>query len=266
MKTITPKIMRYAPTFSVRTANEESRVLTFSIATESVALDNGVLISEGMDAVRYLENPIVLADHNYTKKIGRTIALRNTGDAWEADVEFPPREVSEEADDAYRFLRWSGFGAASVGFVVTKMNREPSPELVRKYKLPERGGWIGEKWQLLEWSIVGVGSDPLAIMHAGGAEARAFRSAMAKANLAHWRTFTTNEGQRMDDETADSQETTESGGDGMAMLGEKIDALTSAVSVLAKKLDQAIGSKEAEPVEEPRSAFDWSAILDRVTI
>lgn len=188
MKTLELKPARFSQAFSVRAAGDEaSRVLTFTIATERVALDDGVLIADGADFARYLENPIVFSDHKGTceSKVGRTIAIRRIDGGWESDIEFAPPEVSEDAEEVFQFLKWAGFGAVSIGFIVTKMNRDPSAELRVKYALPKYG-WIGETWQLLETSVVGVGADPGALAHMAGPNGRAMRQAYTEAFLRKW--------------------------------------------------------------------------------
>lgn len=188
MKTLELKPARFSQAFSVRAAGDEaSRVLTFTIATERVALDDGVLLADGADFARYLENPIVFSDHKGTceSKVGRTIAIRRIDGGWESDIEFAPPEVSEDAEEVFQFLKWAGFGAVSIGFIVTKMNRDPSAELRVKYALPKYG-WIGETWQLLETSVVGVGADPGALAHMAGPNGRAMRQAYTEAFLRKW--------------------------------------------------------------------------------
>lgn len=188
MKTLELKPKRFSQSFSVRAADDPaSRVLTFTIATERVALDDGVLLADGADFARYLENPIVFSDHKGTceSKVGKTIAIRRIPGGWESDIEFAPAEVSDDAERVFRFLKWSGFGAVSIGFIVTRMNRDPSPELRAKYALPKYG-WIGETWQLLETSVVGVGADPGALAHMAGPKGRAMRQAYTEAFLRKW--------------------------------------------------------------------------------
>lgn len=187
-ETLTLKNRQYYPRFGVRQAGApEDRTLTFTFMTESVALDDGVLIADGMDAARFLSSPTFFLDHctDVEHKAGVVTAIRQTATGWEGDFKFAPADISPEADQAYRFLTWSGHGACSIGFVVTEMDRDPLPEDRAKYGLP-RYGWIGRKWQLLEISIVGVGADPGAIMHSGGAKARAVRAAFAEAALDRW--------------------------------------------------------------------------------
>ena len=232
MKTLELKPARFSQSFSVRAAEDPaSRVLTFTIATERVALDDGVLLADGADFARYLENPIVFSDHRGTceSKVGKTIAIRRIPGGWESDIEFAPAEVSDDAERVFRFLKWSGFGAVSIGFIVTKMNRDPSPELRTKYALPKYG-WIGETWQLLETSVVGVGADPGALAHMAGPNGRAMRQAYTEAFLRKWEATKTT--------TTDV----------------RVDAPVVATETATGENPAAVVARNPEPVVEPATA------------
>lgn len=165
---------------------EISRIRTFTASTSRVALDDGVLLPEGMDASMFDSRPVVLWAHDdYDLGIGRVLGRRRAADyeGWEMDVEFAPREVNEFADDVLRFIDWAGFGACSIRFNVVELDREPEPAELIKYGLP-RYGWIARKWQLLELSICNVQADPGALMK--GVAAGAFSARTADALSRRW--------------------------------------------------------------------------------
>lgn len=179
MKTIELKNKSFSQACRVK-KTDANRTLTFQISTERVSLDDGVLLADGMKSVDYMQNPIVLLNHDYGAPIGKTVRLERNADGWEADVQFPPTGVNADADRTFDFYSWMGHGAASVGFLVTARSA-PTEEEKTKYGFKNQWAWIGREWKLLEWSIVAVPADPGATMKMAGAEGRALRSAMAAA-------------------------------------------------------------------------------------
>jgi len=289
MKTIEVKPPAYYPTFTARAVNKETRTITMAFATEAVALDRGVLKSDGADFSRFLLNPTFFLDHNTAveNKAGVVKAIRQSETEWEGDFVFAPPEVSRKADDAFRFLDWSKCGATSVGFIVTDRNSNPSESERARYGLPPNG-WIGNRWTPLEISIVGIGSDPKAVMRSGGAKARAVRAMWAQIGLRDfeaWKakamTRTSNDVAaeiietaktgtlnresldefakiRMDemsnDDGSEAQEgDTETGGEGS--IAEALQPLIDGMLALGSKLDQVIemvssSAKKEEPTTE----------------
>lgn len=257
---------RFATACRVRDAADskpEDRVLTFTIQTERIALDNGVLLADGIDAEDYMRNPVVLANHKqWSLPIGSTTRLaRLEGEnGWEADVKFLPAGTNEEADKTYAVYRALGHGAASVGFNVLERSAPPTEDEQKKYGVGP-GHWVGKRWKLIEWSIVTIGADPGAVMHAGGAEGRALRRAFAAIGVerasalmapAEARTVT---GSTMRAEDAAAEQTdndsAESGDDStVALLKQIVDALDRQQSMLAEIHTAMTAMDDDESMEE----------------
>ena len=173
--------------YTLRRDVNSKRVRTFIATTSQVALDDGVLLPDGMDSRVFDERPVVLWAHRDEDiGIGRVLARRRTKDpdGWEMDVEFAPADVNSFSDAVLRFMDWSGFGACSIRFNVTDMVRDPKPDDLAKYNLPKYG-WLGRAWQLLELSLCNVQADPGALAKAVGEGALARNEASALA--AAWR-------------------------------------------------------------------------------
>lgn len=156
----------YRELYGSRADVQLDRVRTFIIMTTRVASDDGVLLPDGMDASEFDRRPVALWCHDdWQIPIGRWLNRRRITapeDGWEADVEFAPAEVSEDADDVFRFLAWAGFGAASIRFRVVD-GGSPTPEETILYSIP-RYAWIGRKWLLKEISICNIPADPGCLM------------------------------------------------------------------------------------------------------
>lgn len=160
------------------------RVRTFIVTTSRVATDMGVLLPDGMDTRNFDRRPLCFWSHRTNAQahaIGRWLDRRRITipeDGWEMDLEFAPEGVSDVADDAFRFIDWSGIGAASVGFDVVDGPSNPTPDEVLKYGIP-KWGWIGRKWVLREISLCHIPADAGCIMRAaeGAGTSSAFRAA-----------------------------------------------------------------------------------------
>ena len=76
MKELTLKHRRFSTACRVGKRNGSGdRVLTFQISTERVALDDGVLLADGLRSNDYMANPIVLLNHNYRLSHGVEVLL-----------------------------------------------------------------------------------------------------------------------------------------------------------------------------------------------
>lgn len=256
--TIEPKVMklqpkRHAYTVQVRAEGGAADAIRFVIATERQASDGGVLIADGMDATEFLARPFVLLGHNPEEIFGKCTKLERTEDGWEAVVQrLSDAACSEPVKRWWAILNDCGFGAASIGFRCTDVDWEPKAEELAKYGATARG-WIGRKWQLLEWSVLSVQADPGATMKSAeqvlsrmsGDERRAIVRAHALNDMRRV--------MRMEDTTMTDQTT----GDGAAADAEtdtalegKIDAMVAALAEL-KGAVETIGTKlDAMAAEE----------------
>lgn len=261
MKELTLKHRRFSTACRVGKRNGSGdRVLTFQISTERVALDDGVLLADGLRSDDYMANPIVLLNHDYGTPIGRTARLERNADGWEADVEFPPLGTSKDADRTFDFYSWMGHGAASVGFMVTA-RAEPTEDERTKYGFNKNASWawIGREWKLLEWSIVAVPADPGAIMKSTGAEARAMRRALAEAMI-----------DRIDKRASDGMESTEAPmdepkkddteakPDGMAEVAKTLAEIKAGQATIAgvlAKIAETLGNVE-DPIDSEEDSME----------
>ncbi len=134
--------------FDVKQADGDLR--TFTISSRSMDREGDVLEPTGMLTANYLKNPVVLWSHDYTKlPIGKTTTIRATlDDRIEASMLFAPTDFAQQV----RSLVDAGFlRASSVGF-------QP-----RASEPLDSGGRRYTSWELLEWSVVNVPSNPDAI-------------------------------------------------------------------------------------------------------
>ena len=151
----------------VRAIDEESRTVTYVIATE-----NGVDTWEGkeylrIDGVRlkrFRSNPVVLDTHN-RYEIGAIVGkamIRKEGRTLVADVTFAENTV--RAEEAWQLVKTGFSRATSVGFIRFKTmelaDGETDGEGERQITGP---GIVVTDWELFELSIVPVPADAAAL-------------------------------------------------------------------------------------------------------
>ena len=141
----------------------DSRVRRFKISSSAVARDGHTLATTGWDLSNFLNNPIVLAAHDsehIESVIGRAVGLPVRGDDLFADIEFMPGDINPLAEMTMQMVDAGFLRATSVGFIPM----DGKPAMGRG-----KGAYDFSKQELLEISIVPVGSLPDALLAARAA-------------------------------------------------------------------------------------------------
>jgi HK97 family phage prohead protease len=120
-----------------------------SDATQDRAGD--IVEPAGCDHADYDRNPIVLADHDPTKPIGRA-SVEVKSDGVYALIEFAPAGASAKADEYCALAKAGILGAVSIGF----RSLESKPL--------RAGGLKFLKWELIEISLVSVPANANALI------------------------------------------------------------------------------------------------------
>lgn len=106
------------------------------------------VVLSGMDTANYLKNPVVLIDHSYRVEsiVGKTVSLAQVGNELVAEFVFADTEDAQIAKQLYEggFLK-----SSSIGFMIK--SRDPNDRS------------LITNWELLEWSLVAVPCNPLAL-------------------------------------------------------------------------------------------------------
>ena len=138
--------------------DDKRRVLRHLISTQGIDRDEEVLRSAGCKAVDYLEsNPIVLLNHQARElAIGKALDVVVSSKEVEAETQFAGLEQNHSvAETTYRLYRDRFMRAWSVGFNVLKASRDAL--------VPGQQGRSIMDWELLEYSAVGIPSNPAAV-------------------------------------------------------------------------------------------------------
>jgi len=138
----------------------------FVITTTAVDRDGDVVESKGCRLDNYAGNPVVLFGHQSTalpigtaRAADGTLAVTAGKSAVHATCHFHGKTA--ESNQVFALVKEGVLRATSIGFLPLKASRLDK-EAESEGSLTPRG-WHFQEWDLLEWSIVGVPSNPEAL-------------------------------------------------------------------------------------------------------
>ncbi len=142
--------------------DDEERSSTELISTADIDRDNEILLPRGAVLEHYKKNPQVLWSHDYRQPpIGKAAWVRKDT-ASKGLLAKTIYAVTDFAEEIWTLVKGGFLPARSVGFIPIE-SHEPDEKEVAKY--PERAGArrIYDKWELLEYSVVDIGSNRQAL-------------------------------------------------------------------------------------------------------
>ncbi len=150
-------LYRAYTTAEVKDAKDADRTVEHAITVRIVDRDGDVVEPTGMRAEAYRRNPIVLFGHNPWKfPVGKNISLDVRGDRVIAKTKFAGlAQHNEEAETAYRLVRDGFLRGWSIGFKPITMSQDRA--------LPDQDGIWFKEWELMEYSLVPIPSNPQAL-------------------------------------------------------------------------------------------------------
>lgn len=170
-KSITGSFKKFG---QVRDIDKEGRSAIFALSDESVDRHNTAIYQKAWDLDAYQKNPIVAYMHETD---GDFLGLRlpdpdliiGTSEIWFDKATLMGRVFFEEgnewADKIFRKVKNGVLRMASVGFIPALSPRKGTKDLGER---PQSWYWSEEKSvELIEWSIVHIGSNRNAIMQKG---------------------------------------------------------------------------------------------------
>ena len=134
------------------------KIYRFTASTDVIDRDGDVMMQNGWELGNFGKNPVILYGHDQfgTFPVGKAVAATASGGSLSVDVDFTPRDVSENGHEVYRLVDAGFLNAVSVGF---------SPiEFVWN---EEHNGYDFHRTELLEVSIVAVPANQEALIAAG---------------------------------------------------------------------------------------------------
>jgi len=150
--------------FTVASESVGERRVKFIASTLTVDRHGTKLLPAGCKTENFLKNPVFLACHNRESLdavLGLVVDIRVTADDVAITVEF---DTTPEADKALVRIRKGFLRAVSVGFQPIKQNPEfDSPDEEAAF-LASGGVIVISEWELIEVSLVPIGSNPEALI------------------------------------------------------------------------------------------------------
>lgn len=143
---------------SVKAIDVEAGIYELMPSTESVDRDGDILLAAGARLDNFRRNPVVMYAHNYQDlPVAKALEIEAIpGQGLRAQIQFPPKGVSERADTVHGMWAGGFLNAASVGFVPSKWEERKTDN---GSEAPRQGGRIYTNWELLEFSIVPIPSN-----------------------------------------------------------------------------------------------------------
>lgn len=147
----------------------EGRVLSYTCSDASVDRMGDVIKQEGWDTDNFKKNPVIMANHNYGEyPIGNALSVKVVNEKLKMEILFADKDVSEDADKAFKLAKTGFMKAGSVGFI-PKEHHRPTPEDCDTYGMEKDGyGVVFDKQELLEFSVCGVPANANAIQESIG--------------------------------------------------------------------------------------------------
>lgn len=128
------------------------------ISTADIDADGEVVVPDGMDYSRFEGNPRLLLDHDQSKPIGRVVELERVAEGWRMTATLTQRPADFVgawlADDAWHRIQAGELAAVSVSFLPMKSHDDQDDQ--------GRTITVHDEWELVEVSVVPVGSNPRA--------------------------------------------------------------------------------------------------------
>jgi len=139
----------------------EKREFSATITDSSVDRDKEVLLPDGMNISEFKKNGIILFNHDKNLPLGTVLSLRRKGESWVAKGKLAEQGTSPEIDSVWSLVSQGILKAISIGFV-NQEGRQPTKLDIKKFG--KNVNYVISKFELIEFSIVAVGSNPNALI------------------------------------------------------------------------------------------------------
>jgi len=152
-------------------AVNDKKTYTFIMSDEVMDSHGTIVKLDGAELERYNKNPLIIWQHqtgswdeyNPDNIIGKGRAFYEDG-LLKNEIEFEPKELNELADKVSRKIDFGSINAGSIGFIFKdgafgNEERGEDPDI-----------FYIKKWELVEYSIVSVPSNPNALVERAKSE------------------------------------------------------------------------------------------------
>jgi hypothetical protein len=146
----------------------EDRTEVSKITTEAVDRDREIVVAKGIDLAAFRSNPVVLLNHNWTGlPLGKALWVKNEGNGLSAKTQYAkrPQEHTGEwvPESVYSLIKQDMLPGKSIGFLPLEARPPEKAEIAQRPELKDVRRII-TKSILLEYSVVGIPSNPEALV------------------------------------------------------------------------------------------------------
>lgn len=136
--------------------NEEKREITTVGSQEKLDRDRDLVVINGIELKSYKQNPVVLWSHRSgDPPIGRATKVWKENDKLMFKIQFADMDTYSFADTIYKLIKGGYLSGFSIGF---------APDWKQAVFDEKNGGYIFNKTDLLEISVVNVPANPHALV------------------------------------------------------------------------------------------------------
>ncbi|MCI0706038.1 MAG: HK97 family phage prohead protease [Ignavibacteriae bacterium] len=151
-----------------RAVNEHERSITYVFTSSAIDRFQEIVDPNGADMRSFRQaKRTVFWNHNYNFPIGRSLWEKQEGEKWVGKVQFAGE--TDMARDIWNLAKSGYVGMTSIGFIpaaleITTLGELKDLQPVNRTDFdPTTSIWVWRKWELLEYSIVGIGANPEAV-------------------------------------------------------------------------------------------------------
>lgn len=154
------------------TTDDKVMAATAVISTPSIDRDGDMVVQEGLDFTNYRRNPVVFFNHQaWPVPIGKSEDQQGrstiivTPEQTTATCYFSSK--SKESEQIYHLVADGTLRSTSIGFLVkraTPLTSSPMLGMGRMSQTGKPGGYRIENAEVTEWSWVGIGANPEAVL------------------------------------------------------------------------------------------------------
>lgn len=145
--------------------NEAKKEIVYVITSSAVDRYKEITDPNGCEKEAYDKaKKTVFFNHNYNLVVGRSLWEKQQDEKWIASLSFA--DSTDFAKDMWNLAKDGFVGMTSIGFIPKALEINALEEITdlkvtnRSEYDPKTEIWVWRKWELLEWSLVGVGANP----------------------------------------------------------------------------------------------------------
>ena len=152
--------------YKVNSIDRTEKTAVFTINSDHVDRDKEVVLPSGAKLAHYERNPVVLWGHDYSGlPIGKALWTRKVKEDGRSvlvsKVKFAPTDFAAQV---FELVAEGFIQTASVGFIPDDFSgRAPKEAELKSFPDWVHAERVFDSWELLEWSVVPVPSNPMAL-------------------------------------------------------------------------------------------------------